>query len=314
MESRVGTDFMCAIGLDVGGTKIAGGIVSFPSGTVLAKRAIPTGAQRGGEAVLADAADLVARLIEQATTLERSVQGVGIGVPELVNPEGNVMSDHAIAWRGVDVAAPFRALASTVVDSDVRVAAVAEALLGAGRGFATFTYVSVGTGISYSLVQDGHVYAGARGNALVLGTSPLTTICTECGTVLQPVLEDFAGGPALVARYNVHAAQPVERGEDVLRAAETGNPHAIHVVRTAGEALGTSVGFLVNVLDPAAIIMGGGLGQAEGLYWTSFVESTREHIYADTSRGVPILRARFGADAGLIGAAALIWQRMGTAE
>lgn len=100
-------------------------------------------------------------------------------------------------------------------------------------------------------------------------------------------------------------------GEDVTAAAAQGDEAAVRVVRSAGEALGNSVGFLVNVMDPEAIVVGGGLGSAGGLYWDSFVTSTRAHIWAENSRGLPIHPAAMGADSGLIGAAASIFERAG---
>jgi len=153
-------------------------------------------------------------------------------------------------------------------------------------------------------VQDGWPYAGAHGNALILASSPVTTMCTECGAVLRPVLEEFASGPALVARYNKATGRQIARGEEVMAAVDTGDLAATEVVRTSGEALGVSIGWLVNVLDPQAVIVGGGLGSAGGLYWDSMVASTRAHIWADTSRDLPIIPAALGPDAGMIGAAA----------
>jgi glucokinase len=90
----------------------------------------------------------------------------------------------------------------------------------------------------------------------------------------------------------------------VVAAVEAGEPTAIEVVQSGGAALGVGVGWLVNVLDPEAIVVGGGLGVSGGLYWSSFVASTRTHIWSDESRKLPILPAQLGADAGLIGAAA----------
>lgn len=299
----------CAIGLDVGGTKIAGGVVAFPAGQVLIKRIIPTRPERSGEAVLADALALAEALKSEASLMRRKLLGIGIGVAELVDLEGNVTSSHTIAWRGLPVQSGFSALAPAVVESDVRAPALAEAMFGAGRPFRLFIYVTVGTGISYALVQDGRPYRGARGNALIMASSPLTTICTECGAVLRPVLDEFASGPALVARYNRAGGGPAACGEDVLAAVAVSDPAAIHVIKTAGEALGVSVGWLVNVLDPEAVIVGGGLGLAGGLYWDSFITSTRKHIWSDTNRDLPILRAALGVEAGLIGAAATIFKR-----
>jgi glucokinase len=294
-----------AIGLDVGGTKIAGGVVVLDSGRVLARRAIATAAERGGAAVLEDALALAQALRADADALRVDVSGIGVGVPELVDLNGQVTSGHAIAWRDVPVQERFQQLGPAIVESDVRAHALAEARYGAGRPYELFVFVTVGTGISSCLVQSGMPYAGARGNALILASSPLTTACTTCGAVLQPVLEEFAAGPALVARYNRVAAKRMARGEQVLAAAQAGDNVATDVVFTAGEALGVSIGWLVNVLDPAAVIVGGGLGLAGGLYWDSFIAAARAHIWADASRGLPILMAELGPDAGLIGAAAL---------
>jgi glucokinase len=291
-----------AIGLDVGGTKIAGGVVALDTGQVLARRAIPTRAERGGEAVLADALALAEALRADADRLAVCVRGIGVGVPELVDLAGHITSGHAIAWRGVPVLERFRRLGPGVVESDVRAHALAEARYGAGRPFQLFAFVTVGTGVSCCLVQGGRPYAGARGNALILASSPLTTTCTACGATLRPVLEEFASGPALAARWGA------ARGEDVLAAAAEGDREAIQVVESAGAALGVSVGWLVNVLDPEAVIVGGGLGLAGGRYWESFVAAAREHIWADASRDLPILMAALGPDAGLIGAAAAVAQ------
>lgn len=299
-----------AIGLDIGGTKIAGGIVDSDTGAVLLRSVIPTQPQRGGEAVLTDALGLAQTLIAQATQQGWRVAGIGVGICELVDPAGNCTSAQTIDWRNLPVHECFAQLAPTMIESDVRAPALAEALYGAGKPYKLFAYLTVGTGISYTLVQEGRPFAGARGNALVLGTMPLTTTCTNCGSVLRPVLEEIASGPALAARYSQQIGRSVARAEDVIGAAQTGDPVAIAVVQSAGEALGNSVGFLVNVLDPKAIIVGGGLGLAGGLYWDSFVASTRVHIYADNSRDLPILPAALGVDAGLIGAAARVFQEI----
>lgn len=301
----------CAIGLDVGGTKIAAGLVAHPSGSVLSRRTIPTLPQRGGKAVLCDTLALAEGMMEEAGKRNLDLLGIGVGVPELVDPEGNITSSHSLDWQGMSVQGEFFRLAPATVESDVRAGALAEAMYGAGREYRLFVYVTVGTGISSTLVQDGLPFAGARGNALIMASSPFTTECSSCGTVLNPVLEAYASGPALVARYNCCASRAAERGEDVTAAAAQGDEAAVRVVRSAGEALGNSVAFLINVMDPEAIVVGGGLGSSGGLYWDSFVTSTRAHIWAENSRGLPIHPAAMGADSGLIGAAASIFERAG---
>ena len=298
----------CAIGLDVGGTKIAAGLVAYPGGAVLARRTVPTRPRRGGEALLSETLGLAEALMAEADGMGLDLLGIGIGVAELVDGEGNVTSAHTLAWRGMGVGAAFSRLAPAVVESDVRAGALAEAMFGAGRSYPLFVYVTVGTGIASALVQDGRPFAGARGNALILASSPLTTTCGACGAEVTPILEEFASGPALVERYNRIGRRRVDRGEALLEAVSRGDPLAREVVGSGGDALGVSVGFLVNVLDPGAVIVGGGLGLAGGIYWDRFMASTRAHIWAEGSRDLPILQAATGADAGLIGAAATVFR------
>jgi glucokinase len=301
------------VGLDVGGTKIAGGLVAFPEGRVLARRVVPTGAHRPGGAVLEDALALARDLLASATTLGVSVQGIGIGVAELVDSTGCITSAQTLAWQGMPVAAAFNALAPAVVDADVRVAARGEAVFGEGRTDDPWLYLTVGTGISHCLILRGRPFAGARGNALICGSAALSTVCTVCGAELHPVLEDIAAGPALVTQYNRLSARQAVHGREVLDAAHAGDVVALQVVRSAGTALGVTLAFLINTLDPAAVVVGGGLGLAGGLYWESLVSATRAHIWADAARDLPIVPARLGADAGLVGAATTIWERVRTA-
>jgi glucokinase len=291
------------IGIDVGGTKIAAGLIDPASGQVLARRRIATRAERGGAEVLRDTVALAAALADDAEGLGRQVAGVGVGVCELVDPSGNVTSDATVKWRGLPVRATLAQLAPAVVESDVRAHALAESRYGSGRHYRLFVFVTVGTGISSCLVQDGVPLAGARGNALVLASSPISFICASCGALQRPILEEYASGPALVERYNQRAAAPVERAEEVVAAADRGDESAQAILRTAGAALGVSIAWLVNVLDPEAVIVGGGLGSAGGRYWDSMLGAIREHIWADASRDLPVLAATLGPDAGMIGAA-----------
>lgn len=295
----------CVIGLDVGGTKIAGGLVLCDSGQVLSKRVGPTQPERGSQAVLDDLLSIARSLLAEAGRIDAQVGGIGIGVPETVDPGGNVTSSETLAWQNTPVQSICSGLAPAIVESDVRAAALGEALFGAGRAYSTFAYVTVGTGISSCLVLDGRPFPGARGNALILASAPLSTTCNGCGDRIDDVLEQFASGPALVDRYNQIAPKQVSKAEDVLEAAVSGNRAAARIVESAAAALGNSVGFLVNVLDPEAIIVGGGLGVAGGSYWKRFVASTRQHVWAEGTRDLPIHQAQLGADSGLVGAAAV---------
>lgn len=305
LHSRAGS---FAIGIDVGGTKIAAGLVEMGAGAVTAKRIAPTSPSRDGGAVLADVLLLAHALVDQARRQRREVSAIGLGVCELVNLRGEVTSDYTIAWKGVPVQTALNEIAPATVESDVRAHALAEARFGAGQRYDPFVFVSVGTGISACLVAHGQPYAGARGNALVLGTGPISVPIVdgqddaEHTTWARHVMEEYASGSGLVTRYG-----GVTRAEEIFAAAERGDGRAIHVLTSAGRSLGSSLGWLASVLDPQAIVVGGGLGTAHGLYWDSLVRSTREHIWAEDTRALPIVHASLGADAGVIGAAMAAW-------
>ena len=297
------SDGLLTLGLDVGGTKIAAGLVHFPSARVELRRQSPTQPARGGAAVLTELAQLSQDLLREAGIPPSALAGTGLGLCELVSPSGEILSANCLPWKRHDVQTALGVLGVVTVEADVRAAARAEACFGAGRPFRSFLYVTVGTGIASCLVLEGHPYVGARGATGTMASSPLSVPCEHCGQTTRRTLEELASGPALVARYNQRRPGGATSGQDVLSAAAAGDPDAQAVVKSAGEALHASVALLVNVLDPEAVIVGGGLGLSQGPYWTEFLEATRRHIWSDVHRDLPILRAETGLDAGLIGAA-----------
>ena len=303
-----------AIGIDVGGTKIAAGLVELSTARVVTKEVIPTRPERGGEAVLRDTLDLARRLHAHAARLALPVCGIGVGICELVDLDGELRSDYLVKWRELPARAALSEIAPTRFESDARAPAIAEARHGAGVPYRNFIYLTIGTGISYCLVLDGKPYAGAHGNAIIAASGLQSLDCENCGATLDRSLEDYAAGPALVARYNERraiertgandaGANELTTGQQVTAAAAAGDALAIKIVRSAGTACGDTAGFLINALDPEALIVAGGLGLAGGLYWDSFIASTRKRIWAEEGRMLPILTAQFGADAGVVGAA-----------
>jgi glucokinase len=297
-----------AIGIDIGGTKIAAGLVELSTARVIAKEIIPTKPERGGDAVLRDTLDVALRLHAHGASTGVQIGGIGVGICELVSPEGKIRSDYLIKWQGLPVQELLAKIAPTRFESDARAPAIAEARFGAGVPYRNFVYLTIGTGISYCLVLEGKPYTGAHGNAIIAASGILSSDCESCGATLDRSLEDYASGPALVARYNQRSssqegATALATGVQVAAAAAAGDAIAREIVTSAGAACGNTAGFLVNVLDPQALIVAGGLGLAGGLYWDSFVASTRRRIWAESSRALPIRTAQLGADAGVVGAA-----------
>jgi glucokinase len=253
-----------ALGLDVGGTKIAAALVDLERGIIHAARRIPTAPERGSDAVLADCRALVAELGEGAVA-------VGLAVCELVGRDGRIRSAETVDWRGADLSDTF-----DCVESDVRVAALAESRFGAAHDEPDFLYVSVGSGISHCLVTEGGPRLGVRGAAIGTGA---------------PLVEQWSSGLAL-ARRTGH-----ESAEDALA-----DPDAAEIVEDAARRLGATLAALVNALDPGAVIVGGGLGLHDG-YRERVEAALRAAIYDPEARGLPVLPAGLRADAPVIGAA-----------
>lgn len=294
-----------AIGIDVGGTKIAGGLVLFPEGGVVARRLQPTRPERGGQAVLTDVVEMVHCLQREAAELGVVPTAMGLGVAELVGVEGVVLSDATIRWRDSSVSETVQAAVNLPVrlDADVRAAARGEAHLGAGRSFDIFLYVTVGTGISASLVIDQIPYAGARGLTGTFASSRALVPGDSGRLAAGPPLEQYAAGGALAMRFGAARAGFTGTAFDVVALAEAGDSTAQKTLDSAGQALGAAIGQLVNVLDPEAVVIGGGLGMVGGSYRESIDIAMREHIWSDIHRGLPLLSAELGNDAGMIGAA-----------
>jgi glucokinase len=256
-----------AVGIDVGGSKIAAGVVDTAHGEVRRRLVMPTDAAEGGAAVLARCVELALELTGGEAT------PVGIGLCEVVDPRGAPSTAATVDWRELDVARAFGGIGAVGIESDVRAAARAEALFGAGLGVTPFIYVTVGTGISSCLVVHGAPVVGARGAAIILGAPPV---------------EEIASGRALAARAGTATA------EEVLA-----DPRHDELVASAAAQLGCVVAVLANALDPALVVVGGGLGLADR--YRALVAETI-HRTADVG-DVPVVPAGLGADAGIVGAA-----------
>ncbi len=291
-----------ALGIDIGGTKIAAGVVDCGTGAVSARQQIATDLRHGPDALLADVLALAERTMVAGS---QSVAGIGVGVCELVNHSGTIISGHTLGWEGRSIAPAFAKLAPRVaIDGDVFAHALAEARFGIGRQYDPFVYVTIGTGISSCLVIGGRPYRGAHGGALVLATGQQTYYDAD-GGARRFALEEFASGPAIATRYRQASGAHIVRAETVLAAADGGDLLAIQVVDSAAIALGSAIGWLINLLDPAAVVLGGGLGLAGGTYKRRLLAAAREHSWAPSSQETLILTTALGPDSGIIGAALL---------
>ncbi|MQA78578.1 MAG: ROK family protein [Streptosporangiales bacterium] len=286
------------LALDVGGTKVLGGLVT-PAGEVLRTREASTAAPGGADPGLRTTRDVARRLAGDASGVGEVV-AVGAGFPEYVRA-GELRSHEVLAWTGQ----PAGLLAAVVpgvpcvVESDVRCGAIGEAVLGAGAGLRSVLYAAWGTGLSSTVVLDGRPLTGERGEAIALGELGVSSV-VDAGW--EGNLERYASGQGVAERYSALTGDAVRGAVDVARRAAGGDACAAAVLESAGRAVGTALGWLVAVLDPAAVVLGGGLGTAT----TPAADAARQ-AYDDTVARRPhppsLIPARLGSRAGLIGAA-----------
>lgn len=288
--------------LDIGGTKIVGALID-PAGWRVLHRVItatpgtPGAADPGLVATAAVARDLAGR----AAAVDHQVRSVGAGFPEYV-ADGRLTSREVIGPSAAPdqvLTGEFGAEAVIMIDSDVRLGASAEARLGAGRGVGSFLYVSWGTGLSSTLVIDGQAWAGAHGEAIALGEFPVPAGIADG----PPVgLETFASGAGIAHRDARSGAGMTDGARGVLARAAAGDPAAAAVLDSAARALGAALAAAVRLLDPAAVIFGGGLGSVADLTGRVITEARTRLPSRSGCRWLP---AQLGADSGLFGAAIL---------
>jgi glucokinase len=291
-----------AIGVDVGGTKIAAGLVDTASGEVLHATRRDTGAGRPPQAIIADIGAIIARLQALAGG---GAAAVGVALPELVANDGRVESTWNFDLRDIAARlAPAQPGAlPLVLESDVRAAALAEARFGSGRGLASFAYVSIGTGLSYAFVIGGRPWRGANGFAIHFASSPLMVPCAACGHRNETIVENLASGKAMAEAWVRGGRAALAEGAAGLeRVAVDGEAGAREILETAGAATGSLVAQIVNMLDPDAVLLGGGLGRSRGVYREALESALRRAIFAERARAVPLLAAAL-EEPGVVGAA-----------
>jgi glucokinase len=286
-----------ALGIDIGGTKVALVLLDADGGVVAERRLV--------NREYPDATALLGAVGAEAAGLAEGhvLYGVGVGICELVGVSGEIESSTTIPWTRANLEQALSGIGPLTLDADVRAAARAEAAFGAGRPFDAFGYVTVGTGISSTFVRDGEPWLGAHGAAQLLGTARLTLPCPHCGRMLDMSLEDVASGAGIVRRYRERSGVDVAGSDEVIDLARGGDPHAEAMISEAGDALGSFIAFFLNLLDPDAMVIGGGLISAPSRFRERVLMVGRSRIWAPSARSTPILLGELGANAGAIGAA-----------
>jgi glucokinase len=305
-------------GIDVGGTKIAGGVVD-EDGRVLEQTRVESPA-RDAQAM----SDAIARLITDLKQ-RHEIATVGVGAAGYIDKaRATVLFAPNLAWRHLDLKAELegRVDLPVVVENDANAAAWGEFRFGAGADVEDLLLVTVGTGVGGGLVLDGELYRGAFGVGAEIGHFRVVPGGHLCGCGNRGCFEMYASGSALVRRTrdsaearSLLAAPLLERADGdpenvdgplVTSLAQEGDPFAREQLDTLGRWLGEGIASLTAVLDPAVVAIGGGVSEAGDLLMDPVRASFQANL---TGRGYrPTLELRvasLGNLAGLIGAADL---------
>ncbi len=308
-----------AIGIDIGGTKIAAGLID-PGGLVGELQVIPTDADTGGSAVLQRALDLGRSVIERVPRAS-GASATGIAAGGWIDLAGRVIGATALlpGWAGIDLRAAFErelGIRATVVN-DVQAMGVAEARLGAGRDCGICLCVAVGTGIGGAITIDGRLFRGARGFAGAIGHIGWSRSGPRCSCGRRGCIEAEASGPAIARAFEACLGRAAARGikqtgrsalPDVVLALESpdeaAHACAVEVTATAGSRLGRVLGGLANALDPDVIIVGGGAAVALGDPFFAAIRAGVAEAVLDQIKA-RVVPSRLGSSASVVGAGLL---------
>jgi len=311
-----------AVGVNVSSTKVV--ILSLNLlGQVQARRSFPIPAGTDPEVVFGQVVDKIRAML--ADIRPRRVFGVGVGLHGLVDHEQGLLrfAPH-LGWRNVPVGDLLAASlpGPVVVDNGVRCMAQGELWFGAARGVENLVCVAVGTGIGSAIVLEGRLYRGADGVAGEIGHVTVDVEGPRCDCGNYGCLETLASGPAIArqAARRIKAGNPsllAEWGldpdsitaQDVARAALAGDALSRQVFAEAGTYLGIAIANLAKTLNPAQILIGGGVSQAGDLLLEPLRRSLAQRTEGILPGGLPVHPIQLGGDAGAIGAATLVLER-----
>lgn len=309
-----------AIGIDIGGTKIAGALVD-AEGRITHSERVATPAD-DTTAIIEATAELITTLTEAA---DGDVAGVGIACAAFVDARaGHVWFAPNLPWRDLDLAAEVgsRVGREVIVENDANAAAWGEYRFGAGSDCDDMLLVTVGTGVGGGCINDDHLIRGAFGIGGEIGHVVLDPSGPRCGCGNSGCLEVFASGTALVrnARELVTSPSPLgealrERcggdpdaltGQDITELARAGDGAAVELLDELGTRLGQGIASICAVLDPGRIAIGGGVADAGDLLIGPARTAFAKHLIGRGHRPSPeLVSATLGNDAGIVGAATL---------
>lgn len=295
-----------SIGVDIGGTKIAAGLVS-ETGEIVESARHETPATEASEI-----ASMVAELVERLKGEHDDIVGVGVGAAGFIDAgRSTVLFSPNIDWVDEPLAQQIHEQVSlpVVIENDANAAAWGEFCFGAGEDTDDLLLVTVGTGIGGGIVHNGQLFRGGFGAAGEIGHLRVVRDGIECGCGQHGCWEQYASGRALVRLSHERLGGLIAddiTGPQITKLAQDGHPGAVEVFAEVGHWLGEGIATLCSVLDPSVVAIGGGVAEAGDLLLKPAQTAFDQFLSAGDHRPHAELRmAALGNKAGLIGAADL---------
>jgi glucokinase len=328
MSSEAAGSGKFAIGVDIGGTKVAVGLVQ-ADGTIVRHLRAPMQANGDAAAGLLAVTNAIDALLSLGNSPRHEVCGIGVCSPGPLDPERGVVVNppNLPCWRDFPLAAEISRHCglSAQLDNDANAAALAEVIWGAGCGHKIVFYTCIGTGIGTGIVFDGSIYHGRTGAAAEGGHVSIDYRGPRCGCGKPGCIEALASGPAIARRARERLAScadaasrlrelsggSLERitGEMVGEASAAGDALATSLLQETADLLTFWLGNMVDVLDCDVIILGGGVAGMLQPFFGRIRDRLPSCCVNPRSREIPIVAARYGADSGIAGGAALCLKR-----
>ncbi|HHW36938.1 MAG TPA: ROK family glucokinase [Bacillales bacterium] len=314
------------VGVDLGGTNTKFAFLS-DDGNILYRWSIPTDVSNGGKNIIPDIASSILQKLYENNKTTADVKGIGIGAPAFMNMEtGFIYEAINLGWKDIDIISELerRLMLPVVIDNDANVAAIGEMWKGAGIDSKNLLCITIGTGIGGGIIINGEIVHGTNGMAGEIGhitVNPengilcncgkrgcLETISSGTGMVRQAITEINSYPESLVTTAYKQTGQLTAK--IIVQAAIEKDPYALKIIDTTSYYLGLTVANIANTINPSRIVIGGGVSRAGSLLLDSIRKYFNQFALPRVQMGADLAIATLGNDAGVIGAAWLVKNKL----
>ncbi|HKS81245.1 MAG TPA: ROK family protein [Candidatus Acidoferrales bacterium] len=312
------------LGIDIGGTKVAAGLVD-AAGNILFHTRVPMVATGDAATGFSAVVNAIQEVFAAKPEAQKSLGGIGVCSPGPLDPRTGIVINppNLPCWRNFPLADELKRVFKVParVDNDANAAGLAEAIWGAGIGYHDVFYATLGTGIGTGIVFGQKIYHGRTGSAAEGGHVTIDYKGPRCNCGKFGCIEILCSGPAIAKRARARLADPANRSSKILALAggdleklhaeavgeafRQGDALAHDVLQETADLLTVWIGSIVDLLEPEVMIFGGGVSELMSAFFGRIKENLPKWCVNPRPTEIPIVRAKYGSDAGIAGAAAL---------